>query len=55
MMTETKKRVLRSVSAIVLRKTPKVYLAAIWLLQHSTPSWRAKDPDKGFQRIRELE
>ena len=31
-----------------------VYLAAVggrWLLDHSTPSWRADDPQKGFQRI----
>jgi DGQHR domain-containing protein len=42
------------VSGIVLREEPKVYLAAIvgpWLLSHSTPSWRAEDPEKGFQRI----
>src|SRR5690348_13279147 len=42
------------VPGIVLREEPKVYLAAIagpWLLSHSTPSWRAKDPEKGFQRI----
>jgi hypothetical protein len=42
------------VSGIVLREEPKVYLAAIvgpWLLSHSTPSWRAEDPQKGFQRI----
>lgn len=42
------------VPGIVLREEPTVYLAAIagpWLLQHSTPSWRAEDPEKGFQRI----
>lgn len=42
------------VPGIVLREEPKVYLAAIagpWLLSHSTPSWRAEDPEKGFQRI----
>src|SRR5262245_34008554 len=42
------------VPGIVLREEPKVYLAAIagpWLLGHSTPSWRAEDPEKGFQRI----
>jgi DGQHR domain-containing protein len=42
------------VPGIVLREEPKVYLAAIrgpWLLDHSTPSWRAEDPEKGFQRI----
>jgi DGQHR domain-containing protein len=42
------------VPGIVLREEPKVYLAAIagrWLLSHSTPSWRAEDPEMGFQRI----
>lgn len=42
------------VPGIVLREEPKVYLASIgglWLLRHSTPSWRAEDPEKGFQRI----
>jgi len=42
------------VPGVVLREEPKVYLAAIagpWLLSHSTPSWRAKDPKEGFQRI----
>lgn len=42
------------VPGVVLREAPKVYLAAIvgpWLLSHSTPSWRAEDPEKGFQRI----
>lgn len=42
------------VPGIVLREEPKVYLAALpgrWLLSHSTPSWRAEDPEKGFQRI----
>lgn len=39
---------------ILLREDPPVYLAALpgrWLLSHSTPSWRADDPEKGFQRI----
>jgi DGQHR domain-containing protein len=43
-----------SVAGIVLREEPRVYLAAIggnWLVDHSTPSWRADDPQKGFQRI----
>ncbi|EQD75871.1 DGQHR domain protein, partial [mine drainage metagenome] len=42
------------VAGIVLRDDPIVYLAAIggrWLLDHSTPSWRALDPQNGFQRI----
>jgi len=42
------------VPGIVLHEFPQVYLAAIpgfWLVDHSTPSWRALDPKKGFQRI----
>jgi DGQHR domain-containing protein len=42
------------VPGILLAEHPHVYLAAIpgrWLLAHSTPSWRIKDPQKGFQRI----
>lgn len=42
------------VPGIVLHEKPDVYLTALpgpWLLQHSTPSWRVKDPQKGFQRI----
>ena len=42
------------VAGIVLHEKPDVYLTALpgpWLLQHSTPSWRIKDPQKGFQRI----
>lgn len=42
------------VPGIILRGAPLVYLAAVggrWLLKHSTPSWRATDPLKGFQRI----
>jgi DGQHR domain-containing protein len=41
-------------AGIVLHEKPDVYLTALpgpWLLQHSTPSWRVKDPQKGFQRI----
>ena len=38
-----------------LQNTPKrIYLTAlpgIWLLSHSTPAWRLKDPEMGFQRI----
>lgn len=37
-----------------LQESPLIYLTAIsgmWLLKRSTPSWRLKDPDKGFQRI----
>ena len=38
----------------VLRPQPAVYMTALpgmWLLDHSTPSWRIEDPKKGFQRI----
>ncbi len=39
---------------ILLQEDPAVYMAAIpgrWLLEHSTPSWRISDPERGFQRI----
>ena len=39
---------------IVLKREPDVYATALpgrWLLDHSTPSWRSQDPQKGFQRI----
>lgn len=39
---------------IELQPDPPVYLCAIpgqWLLRHTTPSWRIKDPIEGFQRI----
>ncbi len=42
------------VPGVLLNEVPNVYLAAIpgrWLLKHSSPSWRIKDPQKGFQRI----
>lgn len=42
------------VQGIVLHREPDVYLTALpgpWLLDHSTPSWRIDDPQKGFQRI----
>lgn len=38
---------------IILQDVPRVYLAVIpgkWLLKNTTPSWRIKDPEKGFQR-----
>lgn len=44
----------KSAPAILLQSTPSVYLTVIegsWLLKHTTPSWRLKDPIKGFQRI----
>lgn len=40
--------------ALRLQEAPPVYVVVIsgtWLLQHTTPSWRIKDPIQGFQRI----
>jgi DGQHR domain-containing protein len=40
--------------AFELQASPKVLVAALpgrWVLDHSTPSWRLKDPTKGFQRV----
>lgn len=40
--------------AILLQDFPPVYVTVLpgtWLLKHTTPSWRIKDPMKGFQRI----
>ena len=40
--------------AILLQESPPVYVTVLsgqWLLKHTTPSWRSKDPKKGFQRI----
>jgi len=42
------------VSAILLQENPRIYSAVIpgkWLITHSTPSWRIKNPKKGFQRV----
>jgi len=42
------------VPALLLQTSPPVYVIVIsgrWLLEHTTPSWRMKDPMKGFQRI----
>lgn len=42
------------VAGFSLQDSPPVIVAAIpghWLLKHSTPSWRAADTEKGFQRI----
>ena len=44
----------RSASAILLQTAPPVYVTVLpgrWLLKHTTPSWRLRDPIKGFQRI----
>jgi len=41
-------------SGFELQATPPVYQTALpgdWLLSHTTPSWRMKDPEKGFQRM----
>jgi len=38
----------------VLQESPLVYVTAIpgpWLLGHTTPRWRIKNPVKGFQRL----
>lgn len=40
--------------AIPLQAAPPVYVAVLpgkWLVKHTTPSWRIKDPVKGFQRL----
>jgi DGQHR domain-containing protein len=37
-----------------LQDSPRIYVSAIcgtWLLEHTTPSWRIDDPEKGFQRV----
>jgi DGQHR domain-containing protein len=42
------------VAGFELQHSPLIVVAAIrgkWLLKHSTPSWRIKDPKKGFQRV----
>jgi DGQHR domain-containing protein len=42
------------IPALQLQDSPSVYVVVIsgkWLLDHTTPSWRAKDPKLGFQRI----
>jgi DGQHR domain-containing protein len=42
------------VPALQLHSSPAVYVVLLpgkWLLEHTTPSWRATDPIQGFQRI----
>jgi DGQHR domain-containing protein len=42
------------VPALQLQSSPQVFVTLIsgrWLLKHTTPSWRLRDPMKGFQRI----
>jgi DGQHR domain-containing protein len=37
-----------------IQDSPRVYIAIIpgrWLLKRTTPSWRSKDPETGFQRV----
>lgn len=44
----------QSAAALQLQASPPVYVIVIsvrWLLKHTTPSWRIKDPIQGFQRI----
>ncbi len=43
-----------SVNGVEAQKKPLIFSAVIpgpWLLEHSTPRWRIKDPKKGFQRV----
>lgn len=43
-----------SVKGVEVQKQPLIFSAVIpgpWLLEHSTPRWRIKDPRKGFQRV----
>lgn len=40
--------------SLEIQRQPRVFVATIpgrWLLQRTTPSWRIKDPDEGFQRM----
>lgn len=44
----------QEVTAILIQDDPPVYVTVLpgkWLLEHTTPSWRIKDPRRGFQRI----
>jgi DGQHR domain-containing protein len=53
-MPENKAHAAITVAAIELAASPPVYIVALpgrWLLEHTTPSWRIKDPKKGFQRL----
>ena len=43
-----------NVAGFPLQESPPILVAAIpglWLLEHSTPSWRIEDPILGFQRV----
>jgi len=53
-LASTKKSTDLKAPALLLQKDPAVYAVALpgkWLLGHTTPVWRLKDPMKGFQRI----
>ena len=42
------------VQGFLLQDPSRIYVSAIsgtWLLRHTTPSWRIKDPELGFQRV----
>ena len=44
----------QEVCAFLIQEDPPVYVTVLpgkWLLEHTTPSWRIKDPRQGFQRI----
>ncbi len=44
----------KQVHGFQLQRDPLIYVAALpgtWLLEHSTPSLRREDPQKGFQRV----
>ena len=43
-----------TVKGFILQQEPQIYLTALpgrWLLKRCTPSWRIRDPKKGFQRV----
>ena len=43
-----------SAPGFMLQEKPSIFCAMLqgnWLLEHTTPSWRIKDPRQGFQRI----
>lgn len=43
-----------SAEGFFIQEAPAIAVAALpgrWLLEHCTPSWRIKDPQKGFQRV----
>lgn len=44
----------QEVPAFKIQEDPPVYVTVLpgsWLLTHTTPSWRSRDPSRGFQRI----